>query len=261
MALPGNISDEAIKVVRDFFRQALEERYSPVSLSRFAAFQELSPELLEDFRRLVLTRLYPEPSQRDALDHAFGVVTSMVSNPVKAGRAALALSRLLLFRGRHVPFLVYLSGLLMASYQDLREIECQTARAVIALSASKRSATSRTSTEAIKRAAGSIERSAYEKFIDRIFQITQSFANREGWRVALDVASMLSEAFERDHTSWTDEEREAVRLARELLEESTRVIWNLPTDQIDVVADGIQTVEMEWVNTLYADIPDGQNGS
>ncbi|HPU97570.1 MAG TPA: hypothetical protein PLO53_06390 [Candidatus Hydrogenedentes bacterium] len=261
MGLPGNISDEAIKAVREFFRRALEERYSPASLNRFAAFQELSPELLEDFRRLVLTRLYPEPSQRDALDHAFGVVTSMVSNPVKAGRAALALSRLLLFRGRHVPFLVHLSGLLMASYQDLREIECQTARAVIALAGYKKPSKNRISIQAVKRAAGTMDRSIYEKFIDRIFQITQSFANRDGWRVALDVASMLSEAFERDHTSWTDEEREATRLARQLLEESTRVIWNLPTDQIDAVADGIRTVEMEWVNTLYADISDGQNGS
>lgn len=239
-----------MSVVREFYRQSLEKRYDPAALSGLPEFRDLNPSVLEELRQFVLNRLYPPPAERDALDHAFQVVTGMLSNPMKTGRAALALTGILLFHGRHVPFLVRVSGLLIGSYQALRTLEMEMAR----LMASGRPESGKrgwnTGPSPVVRAASQVDREIYDRFIDGVSAIVDSFSNLRGWEVALEAAAALDGALQREPGVWSSEEREAAALARRLLEDCVHLIRQLSPGQIRAAAKGIRMVETRWVEEL-----------
>jgi len=239
-----------LDVVRHFFRESLEERYDPETLARLPGFRDLDPATLSALRRFVLDRLYPPPAEREALDQAFQTVRGMLAHPVKTGRAAMVLSRVLLFRGKHVPFLIHTAGLLIDAYEAIRTIEMETARE---LEQTGKTGCSKRSPDraALVKAASRVQRTRYERFVEGVYAILTSFTNVQGWEVALQVAATLDEAFGRDSFTWTREEQAAVALARELLEECVNLARHLSPAQIHAVAEGIRAIETKWVNGLY----------
>jgi len=239
-----------LTAVRNFFRQSLEERYDPDTLARLPEFRGLNPTVLEDLRQFVLQRLYPPPAERDALDHAFQVVMGMTANPAKTGRAALALSKILLFRGRYLPFLVQVAGLLITSYEALRTIETETARMLESSSGKPGEANRSSDRFTMARAAGRVDRTFFDRFIDGVSAIVASFSNLRGWEVALEVAAALEQAFQREPSIWSPDERKAATLARELLEDCVHLIRQLSPEQIQSAAHGIRKVETRWVEEL-----------
>ena len=234
------------KIVSEFLRDSLAQRYSICNIRRYPGFNALSDAQIEALRIFGLEYIYPEWESHCFQRRAFKSLTALLAQPMRLQPlVAVALHSLFQF-GSQLPRAVEAGKDMVNAFEAVQELE----QRLVSLLHEVSPDNARTELSEMHTIISLVPREAYQSFVNNMVALMQLLADRALLDTGHNMLQNISAAMDKRADRYTEIEREGMRYALQVMEEGLALFAELDDAVVEEAIAAIPQIELDWYDSI-----------